>query len=224
MKYFRPLASFVIGAAVCALIAGCAIAPTQSQQRPPNGGKVTSRLSVARVKEIAAARARANGFQVEASAPWTVALQVNEHGYLWVVTLVTQNGPAPYWLHVDDATGGAEFVMPIFQGQQKFAEDADWLIKVDESLKRSVYPIELESLMRAAHFATATPTGGGTTTDGRFFFDYTLREEKDIPARFEVRCYYTMPQGMAGPKIVIAADLAYVDAKTYRYLLVRYVN
>lgn len=114
--------------------------------------------------------------------------------------------------------------MPILKAGRIHPENADWLFKVDEAIKQTTFPIELERFMRSAQFAGAAPTGGGSTEAGRFFLEYELRAEKDVPARFEIRCYYTTPEGDTGPKMVTAAELAYWDTKLYRYLLVRSSN
>jgi hypothetical protein len=176
---------------------------------------------VAQVKEIAAARARENGFVVTAAEPWTLALQIRAEGNVWVAQLMNSSGPSPYWLHIADATGKAEFVMPMVVAEQKRVEGADWLFKLDEALGKLSLPLKMEDVLRAVDLTGVASGMGGRAVDGRFFEDYTLRVDGELPARFELRCYYTLPEGWPGPRIVSSAELAYIDAKTCRYRLVR---
>jgi hypothetical protein len=196
----------------------------QATSTPPSPSEKTpliSRLSVERVKEIASARIRTNGFPVKASDPWSIALQINEKGYTWAAHLLLPDVPSPFLIYVDDATGNAEFLTPVIHGEQKLPAGADWLVKISDALTQTRFPIELETLMRTTHFAGAKATGGGVKANRALFLEYTIRDEDDAPARFEIRCYYSQNHMPSSPKMITAVELAYVDAKLNRYRLVR---
>lgn len=196
-------------------LAGCQTPIGQLESRP-----VSTRLSVDQVKQLAAARAQANGFTMPHDTPWATSLAVEKTGYVWAAHAV---GPRlqPFWIQIDDASSKAEFVMPTIHVEQKFPPGADWLIKVDKALREAKYPIPLEELMRTAHFADAIPMGGGGTRDGRAYLEYSLRwEDRSSPVRFDVRCYHLIPKGVE-PIVVTSAEIAYIDANVYRYRLVR---
>lgn len=208
----------VAAALLAAILGGCTAAPVKSTKPSAPAVSTTPRLSLERVREIAVARTRANGFDVKVSDPWTFALQFNDNERIWAAILWLP-GKTPFQLYINDATGEASFLAPEIHPDQRFAVGPDWLESVADVLSRTRYPIDLEEFMRAAHFAGAEFTMGGTTADGRPFLDYAMRRERDTPARFEVRCYYETPRGSSGPKIVTAAELSYTDAKVNRYLL-----
>lgn len=97
---------------------------------------------------------------------------------------------------------------------------SDWLVKVKEGIRQVKFPIRIEEFLRQVHATGIDSDSGGTTLDGQVFLDYTLRKEKDSLARFELRCFVKTPEGWTGPKIVMRAELSYVDATLNRYLLI----
>lgn len=218
----RPASAWLWRTMIAALLAmilgGCASSPAPASKVSPVS--TTPHLSLDRVKEIAVARTRANGFTTEVTDPWSLALQFNGNERIWVA-LLFQPGKSvpPFEVYVNDATGEANFLSPEVHGEQHFAADADWLEKIAGALAQVHYPIDLDDLIRTGHFAGAECSMGGSTPDGRLFLEYALRRESDLPARFVVTCYYTEPRGAAGPKMVTAAKLVYVDAKLNYYLL-----
>lgn len=209
-------------ALLCLLLCACTSAPRTASTAPAKEERpVSSRLSVQQVKEAAAAKARANGFEVSAAEPWSVALQVSEKGYNWSAHLIKDGVPSSYWLHIDDATGHAEFVMPMIKFEQRLQPNADWLFKIDDTLHKTIFPISLETLLRLPALAPAQPTGGGRSLDGRIYLEYTLKQEGPSPERIEVRFYHRPQSSPVDPIVVTSAELAYVDAAVYRYRLVR---
>lgn len=201
-----------------ALAGGCS-----STSSLPNFEKpVVSRLTPQAVKQIATARAAQNGFRLNNADSWQVTLSVGDQGLKWIALSYPTPGSPAAWVEINDATSQAEFVAPEIRIEQKFAEDSDWLVQIDDALRKTTFPIEMEAFMRAAHFAGASLSGGGGTPDGRSYLEYTLRPDVAMPARFEIRCYYREDAG-PGPnrKMATGAELAYVDAQTFRYLLVR---
>jgi hypothetical protein len=177
--------------------------------------------SPAQIKEIAAARVRDTGYDVNGTDPCQLALQIRPTGNVWVAMLLLPNGPSPFHLFIEDATGNAEYLAPIVKAEVlPQGDNSDWLIKVDSVLKHARYPIELETLKRAAYFTDSEFSMGGSE-NGRTFLDYTIRQDGHGPARFDLRCFVTEPEGDGGPKMVTAAEIAYWDAKVYRYRLVR---
>lgn len=215
MRIFRPIILLI----VACVQAGCTAptGPTASTD-----GVLVSHLTQARVKALAAAEARRNGFAVDATGPWTLSLDARQTGAIWTAMLQEPGkNPPGYWLQIaDDDTGRAGFVMPQLKAVGSPA-GSDWLIRVQEALATIKYPIVLEDFLREAHLTGIENTGGGTAPDGRFFLTYTLHQEKDSPVRFEVECYYTAPDGWTGRKMVHGAELTYWDAARYRYVLRR---
>lgn len=217
MRFSDPLRAILLATAV-SLASGCASLPSPvSVDRP-----LKSQLSPREVRQIATARAARNGFVVDKPDDWQVTLFFGEQGLKWTALVYPTPGRRSAWVEINDATRQAEFVAPEIHFEQKFAEGSDWLIKIDDALRQTTFPIELETLMKTAHFAGAECNGGGSTTDGRAFLEYRLRTDVAAPARFELRCYYREAPGVGpNPKMVTAAELAYIDARTFRYLLVR---
>lgn len=198
------------------LNAGCV--SESSEPKPPG-----ARLTPSQVKHIVAKRALANGWHVEASEPWDLTFQLRGHERVWVAILKTED--IDYWLLVDDATGSAEFMMPTLHPQEHpHPPGEDWLAKIDDGLARTKYPIGIEQLLRNLHLEGVTCDGGGRFDEKTFFLDYTLRHEKDTPARFNLRCYYLDPGTDAHPKIIIHAELTYVDSYVRSYRLTRMEN
>lgn len=199
-------------------LTGCTSTPSDDSR---GGGVLRSRLTLEKVKEIAAARARENGFQVSASDPWGLSLRASERPYVWTVMLQAPGkAPPGYWLLVDDETGKADFMMPSVVKTREPPAGSDWLVKVKEGIREVKFPIRIEEFLRQVHASGIDSDSGGATPDGQVFLDYTLRNEKDSLARFELRCFVETPEGWTGPKIVTRAELSYVDATLNRYLLI----
>jgi hypothetical protein len=203
---------------IMVFLAGCTSTPSADSR---GGGVLRSRLTLEKVKEIAAARVRENGFQVTASDPWTLSLRADERPYVWTVMLqVPGKAPPGYWLFVNDETGKADFVMPTVVRTSEPPAGSDWLVKVKEGIRQVKFPIRIEEFLRQVHATGIDSDSGGATLDGQVFLDYTLRKEKDSLARFELRCFVATPEGWTGPKIVTRAELSYIDATLNRYLLI----
>ncbi len=200
------------------LLAGCA---TAFKPGADNDGVLVSRLTQAQVREIAAARARENGLQVDASMPWSLSLSTAKRPYVWTAMLMEAGRPPPgYWLLIDDETGKADFVFPMITRLPEPPGGSDWLFKVREAMKHVKYPLRLEDFLRQVHATGIQSNSGGSTSDGRMYMEFPLRRESEGPARFELRCYIDTPEAWTEPKTVTGAELAYIDAGTNRYLLV----
>lgn len=178
-------------------------------------------MTVAEVKAAAVAKARANGFIVATDEPWSLALQVAKQGLTWNAHLMKTEMPAGYWLHIDDATGKTEFVMPMMKLEQTLPPNNDWLFKIDEALRATSLPAPLETLLRLPALAMAEPSGGGGTADGSAYLEYALRQKLGSPERIEVRFYHRPQTASTETLVVTGTELAYVDDGTYRYRLIR---
>lgn len=171
-------------AAVSVLFASCATTPPlsrQAQSRPAH-----PRLSEAEVKRIVVTRTRGNGFETSVLDPWNVSFRPEGLTYVWAAYLNMKGLPEGFLLNVDDSTGNAEFLTPIFKASEEPEAGVNWLNKVSVALQNVSYPLKLETLMQRAHFTKARSSGGGTTSDGRMYVEYTLQKEFTTPARFEV--------------------------------------
>lgn len=135
--------------------------------------------------------------------------------------MLQEPGKAPpgFWLLVDDETGKADFVMPTVVRSPEPPAGSDWLVRVKDGIRQVKYPIRMEDFLREVHATGIISDSGGSTPDGRMYLEFTLRLDQKLPARFELRCYITTPEGWTGPKIVTAAELAYIDAAINRYVL-----
>ena len=190
------------------------------QEGSSSDGPLVSHLTQAQVREAAAARARENGFSVDASMPWVLSLSTAQRPYVWTAMLQEPGQPPPgFWLLIDDATGRTDFVMPMVAKAPGPPAGSDWLAKVKNGIQQVKYPIRLEDFLGVVQATGPRADSGGSTPDGRDFLEFTLRRERDGPARFELRCYIVTPEGWTGPKIVTAAELAYIDEAINRYVL-----
>ena len=212
--------AIILASTLTLLIAGCQLPDHAGVPEPVIDGRLKSRLTIAEVTQCVQAAANARGYQISSRRIWDYSLGLREGRRVWTVYPRDPNGTASSWCIVDDDSGAVDFVMPMLQPSTTASISDDRLARIARALGENSYPMSLEDFLKQAQLHGVEAAGGGRETDQLWFLDYTLRQEKDSPERFEVRCFYLQPQGDFGQKLVVRAELAYWDAKVNRYRLV----
>lgn len=201
------------------MICLCILPFIAAGQTSPEKGRLTTTLTEERVIELATACIEQNGFVVPDDLEWTTAIQNRETGLVWSVHTSIKGHPDPFWIHVDETTEHAEFVMPIIVPDARDEAGRDWLIQTYLKIVEIEYPVRFEDFLRRAYLSAAKPTGGGNNPEKGLYLNYTLREDSPSPARFIVRVFHKAPPGAKGTKLVTDAQLIYIDSATYEYQL-----